>query len=302
MPREASITYEQVAAIADAIKAAGGKPNPRQIRERHGSGSLGTIHKLFQQWESGQSRQIEAALALPPALQRAILEFMDQELTAARAELESKLSDAQQAANDLAAENERQAGQIEALETTVEDLQGEKATLAGRVAQLETDLATARDEAGRERQAAEAARTELAKAQLRLEAMPILEKENERLQGALDAERTARTDAERQAAAAEAKAAGLADRLADAQEHQKQTAAELAKSNSDRQRLAGELSEIQKEARAASSQAGQLQGTVSTLQRQVEEQAAIIKTVKPAPAAKAEKPAKTTGKAAPAAK
>lgn len=292
MPREASITYEQVAAIADAIKAAGGKPNPRQIRERHGSGSLGTIHKLFQQWESGQSRQIEASLALPPALQRAILDFMAQELATARAELEAKLLDAQQAANDLAVENERQGNHIEALETALEDLQGEKATLAGRVAQLETDLASARDEAGRERQAAEAARTELAKAQLRLEAMPILEKENERLQGALDVERTARTDAERQAAAAEAKAAGLADRLADAQEHQKQTAADLAKSVADRQRLAGELSEIQKEARAASSQAGQLQGTVHTLQRQVEEQASIIKAVKPAPAAT------TTAKAA----
>ena len=66
MPREASITYEQVAAIADSIKASGGKPNPRQVRERHGSGSLGTIHKLFQQWEAGQARQIEASLALPP--------------------------------------------------------------------------------------------------------------------------------------------------------------------------------------------------------------------------------------------
>lgn len=293
MPREASITYDQVAAIADAIKASGAKPNPRLIRERHGSGSLGTIHKLFQQWEAGQSRQIEAALALPPALQRAILDFMAQELATARAELEAKLLDAQQAANDLAAENERQGNHIEALETTVEDLQGEKATLAGRVAQLETDLASARDEAARERQAAEAARTELAKAQLRLEAMPILEKENERLQAALDAERTARTNAERQAATAEAKAAGLADRLADAQEHQKQTAADLAKSEADRQRVAGELSAIQKEARATSSQLGQLQGTIHTLQRQIDEQAAIIKSVTPAPASK---PAKAAGK------
>ncbi len=290
MPREATISYEQVAAIADAIKASGSKPNPRMIRERHGSGSLGTIHKLFQQWEAGQSRQIEAALALPPALQRAILEFMDQELTSARAELESKLMDAQQAANDLAAENERQASQIETLETTVEDLQGEKATLAGRVSQLETDLASARDEAGRERQAAEAARTELAKAQLRLEAMPILERENERLQGALDAERTARTDAERQAATATAKAEGLADRLADAQERQKQAGAELVKIDGDRQRLAGELADVQKDARTAAVQIGKLEGTVNALQRQIEDQAAIIKAAKPAPVAK---PAKT---------
>mgnify|MGYP003377969120 CR=1 FL=1 len=52
MPREASITYDQVSNYAEAIKAEGGKPTPRLIRDRHGSGSFGTIHKLFQQWEA----------------------------------------------------------------------------------------------------------------------------------------------------------------------------------------------------------------------------------------------------------
>ena len=282
MPREASITYEQVAAIADSIKASGGKPNPRQVRERHGSGSLGTIHKLFQQWEAGQARQIEASLALPPTLQRAILEFMDQELATARAELELKLMDAQVTANDLATENERQASQIEALDASIVDLQEEKAGLAGRSAQLETDLATAREEAGRERQSAESARTELAKAQLRLEAMPILEEENKRLLAALDAERTARTDAERRAAAAEAKASGLVDRLGDAQERQRESAAELAKLESERKRLTSELSELQKEAKSAAVQIGKLEGAVSTLQRRIEDQAALTPSQPPA--------------------
>ena len=217
MPREASITYDQVAAIADAIKASGAKPNPRLVRERHGSGSLGTVHKFFQQWRARQERQVEASLTLPPALQRAILEFMDQELTSARAALEADLADAQQASADLATENERQATQIDTLQSAVDELGAEKAALVGRVGQMEQDLTSARDEASREREGAEAARTELAKAQLRLEAMPILEKENERLQKALDIERTARTDAERQAATAGAKADGLAARLADTQ-------------------------------------------------------------------------------------
>lgn len=79
MPREATISYEQVAVIAQAIKADGGKPSPRLIRERHGSGSLGTIHKLFQQWVSKESNQIETTIALPPGLQRVILEFVHQE-------------------------------------------------------------------------------------------------------------------------------------------------------------------------------------------------------------------------------
>ena len=282
MPREASITYEQVAAIADSIKASGGKPNPRQVRERHGSGSLGTIHKLFQQWEAGQARQIEASLALPPTLQRAILEFMDQELATARSELELKLMDAQVVANDLATENERQVTQIEALEALIVELQEEKAGLAGRSEQLENDLLAAREEAGRERQNAESARTELAKAQLRLEAMPILENENKRLLAALDAERTARTDAERRAAAAEAMASGLVDRLGDAQERQRESAADLAKVESERQRLASELGELQKEAKSAAVEIGKLDGVVGALQRQIEEQAALMHNVPPA--------------------
>jgi len=227
MPREASITYDQVAAIADAIKASGAKPNPRLVRERHGSGSLGTVHKFFQQWRAGQERQVEASLTLPPALQRAILEFMDQELTSARAALEADLAEAQQASADLATENERQATQIDALQNAVDDLGAEKAALVGRVGQMEQDLTSTRDEAAREREGAEAARTELAKAQLRLEAMPILEKENERLQKALDIERTARTDAERQAATAEAKADGVAARLADLQAQHLQISEQL---------------------------------------------------------------------------
>ena len=43
MGREATITYEQVAAAADAVKVAGGKPTSRGIRERLGNtGSMGT--------------------------------------------------------------------------------------------------------------------------------------------------------------------------------------------------------------------------------------------------------------------
>lgn len=271
MPREASITFEQVASLAESIKNAGGKPNARQIRERHGSGSLGTIHKLLQQWESGQSRQIETSLTLSPALQRVILEFISNEISNARNELESKLADAQQAANDLATENERQAKLMDEQEESIERIQAEKDTLAGRVAQMENDLVATREEATRERQAAEVARTELAKAQLRLEATPILEQENERLRSALELERNQRTDAERQAASSEAKATGLADRFADAQESIKRATADLSKNETAQQRLNEQLAEAQKEIRSTLSQIGQLQGTVSVLQQQLEQ-------------------------------
>ncbi|WP_232484077.1 DNA-binding protein [Burkholderia gladioli] len=53
---------------------------------------MGTVAKLLQRWKAGQERQPNAALAVPPALQRAIVDWMDQELTAARATLEAELA------------------------------------------------------------------------------------------------------------------------------------------------------------------------------------------------------------------
>ena len=221
MPREATITFDQVASIADAIKAAGGKATSRAIREQHGSGSLGTIQKLLQQWEAGQVRQVESTLTLPPALQRAILDFMSQEMTVARAELEGRLADAQQATQDLATENERQAEDIEELQAELADANSDRAVLDGKAGQLEADLAVARDEIARERAAAEAARTELAKAQLRLEAMPRLEADLEAVRADLALERNARAEADRKLAGAESRADGLSARLADAAEAHK---------------------------------------------------------------------------------
>ena len=44
MGREATITYEQIAAVADAMKVEGLKPTSRAVRERAGgTGSMGTI-------------------------------------------------------------------------------------------------------------------------------------------------------------------------------------------------------------------------------------------------------------------
>ena len=177
MPREATINYDQVVRYAEAIKADGGKPTPRLIRDRHGSGSFGTIHKLFQQWENTQALAIEAALSLPPSVQRAILEFVRNELSTGRADLEGRLSQAANCAEDLAAENERQAAQIEDQSNTIEALRGEKSALEGRQGEIEIAVEALREESARERQAAEVARTDVAKLTLRLESLPRLEAE-----------------------------------------------------------------------------------------------------------------------------
>lgn len=206
MGRESTVTFEQIAAVADAMKIDGVKPTSRAVRERLGNtGSMGTINKLLGRWKSGQERQISAALVLPPALQRVLLEFMDTELTAARTTLETELADQQQEAADLATENERQVIENDTQAEAIELLRAEVATHQGRAGQLESDLMVARDESTRERSGAELARTELAKAQLRLEAMPRLEADLVAVRSELETERKARQQAEQQAAVLTAK-------------------------------------------------------------------------------------------------
>ena len=266
MGRESTITYEQVAAIADAMKTEGAKPTSRAVRERLGNtGSMGTINKLLGRWKAGQERQISAALVLPPALQRVLLEFMDTELTAARTALEAELADQQQEAADLAAENERQVIENDAQADTIELLRAEVSTHQGRAGQLESDLVVSRDEAARERSGAELARTELAKAQLRLEAMPRLEADLVAVRAVLEAERTARQQAKEDAAVLASKLEAAERRIAENEAATKaagqQHTAELAEYKNtlqqtiaERDRHHAELLKLQAQADAAAAQ------------------------------------------------
>ena len=213
MGRDATVTYEQVADIADSIQAAGSKPTLRAVREQVGGGSMGTINKLLQEWRGSHERRAAVDVALPPALQRVLLDFMGTEVAAARAPLEAELADQQQTAADLAAENERQAQTINDLSAQIEALTADRAGMEGRAAQLTADLATVRDEITRERQAAETARVELAKAQLRLEGLPRLEAEIAALRSERDQERQGRVQAEQEAAVLTARVTDLRERL-----------------------------------------------------------------------------------------
>ena len=57
MARPSTLTFEQVAAHADSLKAHGIKPTARAIRDRVGTGSMATLLKHLQQWQGEQARQ-----------------------------------------------------------------------------------------------------------------------------------------------------------------------------------------------------------------------------------------------------
>lgn len=244
MGREAAFTFEQVAAIAAAIQSEGHKPTSRSVRERLGNtGSMGTINKMLGAWKAGKERQIDAALALPPTVQRAILDYVDQALTAAQTKLMAELAEQQQECADLAAENERQGREIEAMASSMDALSTGKALAEGRVNQLSADLERSQEEAIRERQGAETARTELAKVLFRLEAMPRLEGDLAALREELANERDARVTAEQEAAVLRAQKTDLDGRLADIRSQAAQMDEQLTKARDKAEKLADDLSD-----------------------------------------------------------
>ncbi|SDR62522.1 DNA-binding protein [Paraburkholderia tuberum] len=279
MGREATITAEQVNAIVDAMKIEGIKPTSRAVRERLGNtGSMGTINKLLQQRKAGQARQATAVLTLPPALQKALIDFMDAELTAARATLEAELAEQQQEAADLATENERQAELIAARDEELEALAIEKAEAEGKAGQLSADLDTARDEATRERHAAELARTELAKAQLRLEAMPRLEGDLAAVRGELDTERQARVAAEQSAAVLAAQKDDLTARLIDVGSRRERTEEMLSAQQQRNDKLSTELADTRASLQATEARAKAFEREVATATADAERARAAAKT------------------------
>lgn len=204
MVREANISQEQVNAAADALRAAGVKPTVRAVRDKLGTGSQATVMRLLGVWKSNQVQASETPLTLPAPFQRVLVDYLAQTVAEEKQALSAELAEQQQVNTDLGLENERLAEQLSALQSELAAIQSERDALVGRVHQLETDLGLARGEAEQERSAAEAVRVELAKAQLRLEAVPLLQEEITATENALDKERSARAAAEQAAAVAQA--------------------------------------------------------------------------------------------------
>lgn len=214
MARESTITHEQVASVCDQMTTAGTKPTSRSVREALGNtGSMGTINKMIQSWKASQVRTVTASLVLPVTIQNTILDFMDRELSSAKSMLQAELIEQQQEASDLATENQRLLAETLELTEDLESVRANLSTQEGRAGQLQTDLVVAREEAARVRAGAETVRIELAKAQLRLEAMPRLEADLVTLRAELEKEHQARVSAEQSTAVLSAQKMDLEARV-----------------------------------------------------------------------------------------
>ena len=217
MSRQASISQEQVNAVAEAIRADGCRPTARSVREALGGGSMATVLRLVQNWQDSQSGAEEQPIVLPVGIQRALVDFIGQEVARAKAGPLAELVAAQQATGDLIVENERQAATIMLQVDALESAQADNAKLAGRLVEVELQLTRCEEQGSAERHAAEGARTELAMALLQLQAIPRIEADADRLRAEVDRERTTKVAAEQSAAVAIAKLDAMKDRASKAE-------------------------------------------------------------------------------------
>ena len=268
MARE-GITFEQVAAAADALVGEGQQPTIRAIRERLGTGSPNTVHKHLTAWR--EARPVAAAVApeLPQALTAAIAAEIERAAVQARAEIEGRLVQAQGEAAELAAAGEVIESERNGLAEQVAELTRERDTLAGKAEQQAADLADQAQRIEREQQAAESARVELATARLKIETQAERQTEQaaeiERLRAALEVSQQARTAAEQQAAVLVAKLEGMTAQLA----QQAEAHAEVRKQSAQAAQLAAErLDQVQAERDDAREQAARLSGQLETLTAQ----------------------------------
>jgi colicin import membrane protein len=215
------ITYDQVASVADAIIGEGQQPTINAVRDRIGTGSPNTIHKHLTAWRAARPQATVAAPELPASLTTAIATEIERAAASARAEIENKLVQAQAEAVELSSVGEALEAERDELFEQVAELTTERDTLAGKAEQQAADIKTQAERIEREQQAAETARVDLAKAQLKVESGTerLVEQasEIERLRVALDSESKARIAAEQQAAVLTARLDSMTDRATKAE-------------------------------------------------------------------------------------
>ncbi len=268
MGRESSITLEQVSTIANEIKTSGGKATSRAVREALGSGSMATICKLLAQWQTTQERKSDAIDdTLSQAVVKAISNDIASKVQCAIADATSRLADLQSERDLLITENENQTADLEYLTNSLLSEKGQNLKLSGRVQQLEADAMLISTKLDKERGDAKSAMTALAKAELRLEALPRIEQELTSLRNQIEIERTRSATLHEKEAVASAKLEMLSSnhietskRLEIAQEELGKeklasqslqnrldiTTRDFSKANAAIEKLAGEIKQLQK--------------------------------------------------------
>jgi len=186
MARPSEITYELVASTAAKIQAQQGKPTTRNVREMLGTGSMATIIPLLRQWQEDQQRQSNNTCdMLDQAITRAINNQIATKVQEATTTATQRIADIQVEAESYIAEIERLESELQTKNTEFTALLEQHSALTGRMQQLEAESVRNIAELATERQVTQSVHIALAKAELRLEAVPRIEAEVENIRADL---------------------------------------------------------------------------------------------------------------------
>lgn len=210
------VSYDAVAATCETLTLEGVRPSVRAIIARLGGGSPNVVLDFQRQWKAGRPVVKAIDILIDPRVNQIIAEQISKSIAEAttaaeadRAEAEETLDTMSRSYKEIETRNVKLEEDLELAVSQVQTLQGQIEQIKSNVEQIKADAAEAINKAEAlllaERQSAEKARVELAKAELRLEAVPRIEAEIEKVRAELDQERIKSANLHEQAAVATAK-------------------------------------------------------------------------------------------------
>ncbi len=248
----AIVTFESVATAAEALQAAGQRASVRAVTAAIGGGSPNTVLKLLAEWKAGRPVVRIADTELDHRITDAIKTQMQRVAEQAASAAEERAANIE---DDLQALVEAQAAaeqQITTLITERDTAQAQAANFVAQLTQAQADMnraaeqatATAntlRNDLATERHRQESTAAALVRAEVRLEVVPGLQAEIERLRAALEADQHARQQAEQTAAVLSAKLEAAERRATEADARTGKAEAATAKAIEKAEAIAREL-------------------------------------------------------------
>lgn len=170
MTRELAVTSEEVCLAAESLFNSGEKPTTRNIRDKLGRGSISTILKYLQKWQSEQDQVIKSVEGIiDPTLALAINKHTSQIVKKAADEAAIRLSDMKSETELLIHENEKMSDKLFAKNAEFKMFVEGYWELFGGKKEIEAEVIRINAELKVEREVAESARTELTKCEIRLQ-------------------------------------------------------------------------------------------------------------------------------------
>jgi len=294
----ANITPDRVFAAADALEASGSRVSVRSVRDYLGGGSPNQITPLLASWRARKPSVAAPEIQHDPRIVQLIAEQVRAAAGEAAVRADERANEAEDTLTLCQQENSELAEQLATTLRALDEARAKVEQQAGTISEIREEIERVRSEAeeeveeantraNREREVAETAQHALARAELRLESMPRLEGEVERLRTALDEALSGKQSAEQQAAVAAAKLDAATQRVSAAEERerearQQQAAAQeaAARANGDAHQAQITLQAVQARLESTSRELETARGSLSELKEELKELRAEKKPAK----------------------